>query len=110
MIHFIEQEQNLTLLTAGFLSSLVKSFADISAEFSFAYLEEAGVPTLVSLGGTYLEAQFDKSWLEQTEKLRKHVNEDFKYIAIQTQSDKNTVYVAAWGLAAKCMHIVSIPT
>ncbi|KAF8605324.1 P-loop containing nucleoside triphosphate hydrolase protein [Ceratobasidium sp. AG-I] len=63
-----------------FPESLVEKIADLTAGFSFAYLKEAFVSTLISLAGTHSEAQFEKVLLKQIAELRKQVGSELVQI------------------------------
>ncbi|KAG9105538.1 hypothetical protein FRC07_009204 [Ceratobasidium sp. 392] len=60
-----------------FPDSLVEKVAELTEGFSFAYLKEAFVSTLVSLAGSHNEGQFDKVLLKQIAELKKQVGSDF---------------------------------
>ncbi|KAG9104194.1 hypothetical protein FRC06_004619 [Ceratobasidium sp. 370] len=60
-----------------FPDSLVEKVADQTAGFSFAYLKEAFVATLVSLAGSHNEGQFEKLLLKQISELRKQLGNSF---------------------------------
>ncbi|KAG8717124.1 hypothetical protein FRC08_008159 [Ceratobasidium sp. 394] len=57
----------------SFPDSLVEKVADQTAGFSFAYLKEAFVATLVLLAGIHNEGQFEKFLLKQISDLRKQL-------------------------------------
>lgn len=59
-----------------FPESLVEKVADLTKGFSFAYLKEAFVSTLVSLAGNHGEGQFEKLLLKQINELRKQIGND----------------------------------
>ncbi|KAG8761767.1 hypothetical protein FRC12_009343 [Ceratobasidium sp. 428] len=58
-----------------FPDSLVDKIAELTAGFSFAYLKEAFVSTLISLAGNHNEGQFEKVLLKQIAELRKQVGD-----------------------------------
>ncbi|KAG8746429.1 hypothetical protein FRC10_005140 [Ceratobasidium sp. 414] len=60
-----------------FPDSLVEKVADQTAGFSFAYLKEAFVATLVSLAGSHNEGQFEKLLLKQISELKKQLGNSF---------------------------------
>ncbi|QRV87747.1 AAA family ATPase [Ceratobasidium sp. AG-Ba] len=57
----------------SFPDSLVEKVADLTSGFSFAYLKEGFVSTLVSLAGSHNDAQFEKILLKQIAELRKQI-------------------------------------
>ncbi|KAH7343407.1 P-loop containing nucleoside triphosphate hydrolase protein [Rhizoctonia solani] len=56
-----------------FPESLVEKVADLTAGFSFAYLKEAFVSTLVSMVGTHGEGRFEKLLVKQILELKKQI-------------------------------------
>ncbi|KAL5636597.1 hypothetical protein ACGC1H_000524 [Rhizoctonia solani] len=64
-----------------FPESLVEKVADLTTGFSFAYLKEAFVSTLVSMVGTHGEGQFEKLLVKQITELKKQTgNNELKPI------------------------------
>ncbi|CAE6522652.1 unnamed protein product [Rhizoctonia solani] len=70
-----------------FPESLVEKVADLTAGFSFAYLKEAFVSTLVSMVGSHGEGQFEKLLVKQILELKKQIgNNDVAPLVATTYS------------------------